>query len=815
MTKIQRLSGAQGLLAISALLAVWLYAHAAPTPNAAHGRATVLGLAGVLLGALLALVGQTYQTGADTWELFGWWALLLLPWALAARSQGVWLFWVVVANIALALLLGQRALSWWIVFGGPGFPSLVLAAVNLVMLGIWEVCAQRWNARTGVGPRLLALVAVGVLTLALLWANFRSSDINTYTGLAWIVATLGLGYFYLRIRLDLVILALLAAGIMCVSLRLVAEWLFLLDNGNWTVLVLAAVLMGEAVLAARWLRRLATSAPGPLADAEPAEASAGNVVEAAQGPVAQFASAQPQSAPWFVQGLLAFSAWIATALLLLFLFGTGLVRTPSMALALGLVFCAVAVGVMRSPAGPFWRQCATAMGVAGQILVVAGLSDAHSIAGSAALVLALGTVIYVFAPDAILRFLSAGMMALALFVLVFYGIRAPSAYEALLSWGDVGGANALSAWLPATVCGAIVAAVAFLVRERLPLARRDALQPLAWAFAITTQAVVALTAGVQVWELPALWHVSRFSAAFVLLAALWPAAVAVALVWPRRAVLTRSLCWGVPLGLLVLSIFWLPSLGVAYALVWLLLGFALERPRLRMFGQATLLGYLVFYYYALQLPLLEKAIWLAGAGVLLLLLRALLWMVPRLTRTAGPTRAALARPGPGRAIVIAAGLLLVLAVVNGGIWQREKLLSTGHVVRLQLAPVDPRSLMQGDYMQLNFAAVEAVRKMQGELPPTDGVLPTPTTDAYLIMTEDTQGVAQPLRLQPLPQPHAEKEIALRYRLRPEGVRIVTNAYFFPEGSAPHYAQARYGEFRVGDDGTGLLVRLLDQDLKPL
>ncbi|MBV1911339.1 MAG: DUF2157 domain-containing protein, partial [Kangiellaceae bacterium] len=36
----------------------------------------------LLTGALLALVGQTYQTGADPWQLFASWAFLILPWTI-------------------------------------------------------------------------------------------------------------------------------------------------------------------------------------------------------------------------------------------------------------------------------------------------------------------------------------------------------------------------------------------------------------------------------------------------------------------------------------------------------------------------------------------------------------------------------------------------------------------------------------------------------------------------------------------------------------------------------------------------------------
>ena len=51
-------------------------------------------------------------------------------------------------------------------------------------------------------------------------------------------------------------------------------------------------------------------------------------------------------------------------------------------------------------------------------------------------------------------------------------------------------------------------------------------------------------------------------------------------------------------------------------------------------------------------------------------------------------------------------------MANGSIWQREQLLGSGRVVILELAPVDPRSLMQGDYMALTFAAGREVTRLR-------------------------------------------------------------------------------------------------------
>jgi uncharacterized membrane protein len=70
---------------------------------------TVLLLLGMLtLGGLLAFVGQTYQTGADPWQLFAAWAGLGLLCVVAGRSDVLWSLWVVIAGAGIALWSGDR-----------------------------------------------------------------------------------------------------------------------------------------------------------------------------------------------------------------------------------------------------------------------------------------------------------------------------------------------------------------------------------------------------------------------------------------------------------------------------------------------------------------------------------------------------------------------------------------------------------------------------------------------------------------------------------------------------------------------------------
>ena len=163
-------------------------------------------------------------------------------------------------------------------------------------------------------------------------------------------------------------------------------------------------------------------------------------------------------------------------------------------------------------------------------------------------------------------------------------------------------------------------------------------------------------------------------------------------------------------------------------------------------------------------------------------------------------------------VMLLGGLLLTLAVVDGLVFARERLLRDGQVVLLELAPVDPRSLMQGDYMALDYALTRELT--------TAGVGNTAdesreNEDGYAILALDTNGVARLVREQATASPRDAGQIALEVRRRGYRVVIASNAWFFAEGTAARYESARYGELRVSDGGHALLTGLRDAAFKPL
>lgn len=158
-----------------------------------------------------------------------------------------------------------------------------------------------------------------------------------------------------------------------------------------------------------------------------------------------------------------------------------------------------------------------------------------------------------------------------------------------------------------------------------------------------------------------------------------------------------------------------------------------------------------------------------------------------------------------KAIALLMGAV-VLAVANYAIYERERIIGEGRIALLELAPVDPRSLMQGDYMALRFkAATDAFGS---------GQVREDVRDGRIVLKPDARGVASFVRLD-VGGPLAPDEFLMRYRIRDRQVKFATNAFFFQEGHADRYETARYGEFRVAADGDAILTGLRGKDLEPL
>ena len=165
--------------------------------------------------------------------------------------------------------------------------------------------------------------------------------------------------------------------------------------------------------------------------------------------------------------------------------------------------------------------------------------------------------------------------------------------------------------------------------------------------------------------------------------------------------------------------------------------------------------------------------------------------------------------------IVLVSLVIILAFVNWSIYSKEKQLSEGKIVYLALAPVDPRSLMQGDYMALHFRLADDVYKT---LPKAEDHRwwrhKVAASDGYVVASLDERNIGSFKSLFNN-QALSKNDIVMRYRVRNGKVKFATNAYFFQEGYGKYYRPARYGQFRVDKKGELLLAAVYDKNLNYL
>jgi uncharacterized membrane protein len=142
------------------------------------GQASIT-LAGLLIGPLLMLYGQTYQTGADAWELFAAWTLLLAPFAFVTRALGLSLIGLMLVHLTVPLFMSQQ-LGFAVDADGALAAGVMLAVVDVIALACLELSLQRWRVRDREGPRAVALLGALVA-----FAAGTVAIVEDRTGGAW------------------------------------------------------------------------------------------------------------------------------------------------------------------------------------------------------------------------------------------------------------------------------------------------------------------------------------------------------------------------------------------------------------------------------------------------------------------------------------------------------------------------------------------------------------------------------------------------------------------------------------------------------
>jgi uncharacterized membrane-anchored protein len=149
-------------------------------------------------------------------------------------------------------------------------------------------------------------------------------------------------------------------------------------------------------------------------------------------------------------------------------------------------------------------------------------------------------------------------------------------------------------------------------------------------------------------------------------------------------------------------------------------------------------------------------------------------------------------------LIILLNLVLLLGFINWSTVKKEQLASEGELILLELAPVDPRSLMQGDYMSLAYAI------SQDQLPNNS------PKRGYFVVSPNEKRIARLVRVQTEKSPLNKGEYLINYTRKDWRVNIGAESYFFEEGQAKKFENAKFGGIKVDNKGNSLLMGLYDE-----
>lgn len=211
----------------------------------------------LLVGALLALVGQTYQTGADTYELFAIWAMAIFPWVLVSRLGALWLFWIALINIAMLLYYDTFGglFGWLFDAEQMCWASFIF---NTIALICWEFAAkqevnwliERWSVR------LLAIASGSLITLLTAWYILDDNSNQAFTWLIYFLWMLAVYWFYRHIVLDVFVLAgAVLSAIGMITITVSKYWLEFNDAGSFLFISILIIIL--SALGGFWLKAVA------------------------------------------------------------------------------------------------------------------------------------------------------------------------------------------------------------------------------------------------------------------------------------------------------------------------------------------------------------------------------------------------------------------------------------------------------------------------------------------------------------------------------------------------------------------------------
>lgn len=201
------------------------------------------------VGVLLAVIGQVYHSSAESYQLFLFWSLALIPWAIVARFIGLWVMILVLLNVSTFFYWQQYSdysVRIWFTFG-----SLYLLNTIAFFMSVFIIKQRAWLIQ------LTYIATLFCLTVLYLDSLFNTEGIDWYSSIFIyypVFIMVSLYYFQYKQR-DILCLASNALSLItCISVTTV----YIADVDSAGLIILQGLwVVAQASIASYWLRHVA------------------------------------------------------------------------------------------------------------------------------------------------------------------------------------------------------------------------------------------------------------------------------------------------------------------------------------------------------------------------------------------------------------------------------------------------------------------------------------------------------------------------------------------------------------------------------
>lgn len=240
------------LIQVLILFSLFFYTQ---TRSSSQASVALLFFLALLIGALFALFGQTYQTGKDPWQLFLLWTLFITPIALISRSSSLWLLWLSLANLSLYLFLDV-----YYGFIGLLFDSnrniLFYALFNLFVALFFELSYSSKSRfiHNRITSQVALIITMICFSCVAVYSLFEFSK-HTLDLLIYLVWMIFVYYFYRVKTIDVLVLSSWVISCIVFIISFIIKSISS-DFAGISLLFVSLLIIGLSTAGVKWLMKL-------------------------------------------------------------------------------------------------------------------------------------------------------------------------------------------------------------------------------------------------------------------------------------------------------------------------------------------------------------------------------------------------------------------------------------------------------------------------------------------------------------------------------------------------------------------------------